>query len=163
MTEKYQMSRRHTRRLIRNQHHINKESVIEKPNELSENLIKCLISIFFELNQASMEREGSATVPKLTLPCMKSKGFMAKTTFNCKTSTFLFNDNTSNLDPYGILPDFDGTVRDFGPYENFVQVTRSSLDIGRISECLPAMRKLRLLNACWVFLHYYTVIITCTQ
>nr|XP_023904756.1 uncharacterized protein LOC112016425 [Quercus suber] len=145
MTEEYQMSRRHTRRLIRNQHHINKESVIEKPNELSEKLIKCLISIFFELNQASMEREGSATVPKLTLPCMKSKGFMAKTTFNCKTSTFLFNYNTSNLDPYGILPDFDGTVRDFGPYENFIQVTRSSLDIGRISECLPAMRKLRFL------------------
>nr|POE45056.1 hypothetical protein CFP56_24988 [Quercus suber] len=143
--EEYQMSRRHTRRLIRNQHHINKESVIEKPNELSEKLIKCLISIFFELNQASMEREGSATVPKLTLPCMKSKGFMAKTTFNCKTSTFLFNYNTSNLDPYGILPDFDGTVRDFGPYENFIQVTRSSLDIGRISECLPAMRKLRFL------------------
>ncbi|KAK4579177.1 hypothetical protein RGQ29_029021 [Quercus rubra] len=141
----YQMSRRHTRRLIRNQHHINKESVIEKPNELSEKLMKCLISIFFELNQASMEREGSATVPKLTLPCMKSKGFMAKTTFNCKTSTFLFSDNTSNLDPYGILPDFDGTVRDFGPYENFIQVTRSSLDIGHISESLPAMRKLRFL------------------
>ncbi|KAK4579176.1 hypothetical protein RGQ29_029021 [Quercus rubra] len=143
--EDYQMSRRHTRRLIRNQHHINKESVIEKPNELSEKLMKCLISIFFELNQASMEREGSATVPKLTLPCMKSKGFMAKTTFNCKTSTFLFSDNTSNLDPYGILPDFDGTVRDFGPYENFIQVTRSSLDIGHISESLPAMRKLRFL------------------
>ncbi|KAF3952443.1 hypothetical protein ACB098_06G158300 [Castanea mollissima] len=143
--EEYQMSRRHTRRLIRNQHHINKESVIEKPNELSEKLVKCLISIFFELNQASMEREGSAAVPKLTLPCMKSKGFMAKTTFNCKTSTFLFNDNTSNLDPYGKLPDFDGLVRDFGPYENFIQVTRSSLDIGRISERLPAMRKLRFL------------------
>ncbi|GMY08506.1 hypothetical protein FCV25MIE_03745 [Fagus crenata] len=139
------MSKRHTRRMIRNQHHINKESVIENPNELSEKLIKCLISIFLELNQASMDREGSAMAPKLTLSCMKSKGFITKTTFNCRTSTFLYNDNSSNLDPYGILPDFDGTVRDVGPYKNFIQITRSSLDTGCLSECLPAMRKLRVL------------------
>ncbi|KAE7996775.1 hypothetical protein FH972_001466 [Carpinus fangiana] len=148
--EECQMSRRHTRRSLNRyhqHHHINKEAAFEKPNELSEKLIKCLIGIFLELNQASMDREGSAVVPKLTLPCMKSKGFIAKTTFNsCRTvPTFLFNDSTSNLDPYGMLPDLDGAVRDVGPYKNFIQITRSSIDIGRFSECSPAMRKLRVL------------------
>ncbi|XP_062156414.1 uncharacterized protein LOC133864177 isoform X2 [Alnus glutinosa] len=144
----YQMLRRHARRMNRYQHHINKEAAFEKPNELSEKLIKCLIGIFLELNRASLDREGSAVVPKLTLPCMKSKGFIAKTTFNsCRTvPTFLFNDSTSNLDPYnGMLADLDGAVRDVGPYKNFIQITRSSIDIGRFSECLPAMRKLRVL------------------
>jgi hypothetical protein len=144
------MSRRHTRRSLNRyhqRHHINKEAAFQKPNELSEKLIKCLIGIFLGLNQASMDREGSAVVPKLTLPCMKSKGFIAKTTFNsCRTvPTFLFNDSTSNLDPYGMLPDLDGAVRDVGPYKNLIQITRSSIDIGRFSECLPAMRKLRLI------------------
>lgn len=132
----------------RYQHHINKEAAFEKPNELSEKLIKCLIGIFLELNRASLDREGSAVVPKLTLPCMKSKGFVAKTTFNsCRAvPTFLFNDSTSNLDPYnGMLADLDGAVRDVGPYKNFLQITRSSIDISRFSECLPAMRKLRLI------------------
>lgn len=136
------------------QHHINyKEAALEKPNELSEKLIKCLIVIFLELNRASLDREGiSAIVPKLTLPCMKSKGFIAKTTFNsCRAvPTFQFNDDsTSNLDPYGMLPDLDGHVRDVGPYKNFIQITRSSIDIGRFTECLPAMRKLRLIICFW--------------
>ncbi|KAF5467314.1 hypothetical protein F2P56_017148 [Juglans regia] len=143
--EEYHMSRRHTRRLSRNQCHINKETGLEKPNELSEKLIKCLISIFLELNHTSVDREGSVIAPKLSLACMKSKGFVAKTTFNCRTPTLLFAGNASNLDPYSVLSDFDGTVRDVGQYKNLIQITRSSLDISRLSECLPAMRRLRVL------------------
>ncbi|KAB1217867.1 hypothetical protein CJ030_MR3G014723 [Morella rubra] len=145
--EEYQLWRKQTSRLNRNQLHVSKESGVEKPNELSEKLIKCLISTFLELNQASLAREGSAMVPKLALSCMKSKSIMAKTSFNCRsrTPTFLFDESTSILDPYGILPDLDGVVRDVGPYKNFVQITRSSLDTGRFAECFPEMRKLRVL------------------
>ena len=118
-----------------------------KPNELSEELLKCLISIFLELNQAttSMDKEGSAIVPKINLSCMNSKGFIGKTQFiNCKSPTFLFNLNSSpNVDPYGILPDLDGSIRDIGPYKNFIQLTSSSLDITRFPECLAGIRKLR--------------------
>uniref|UniRef100_A0A803P1J4 DUF547 domain-containing protein n=1 Tax=Cannabis sativa TaxID=3483 RepID=A0A803P1J4_CANSA len=85
-------------------------SYIMKPNELSEELLKCLISIFVELNQTSVDREGSPIVPKLTLSCMNSKGFIGKTSFNCKPPAFLFNYNSSFSDPYGILPDLD--IRD---------------------------------------------------
>ncbi|KAB2609744.1 hypothetical protein D8674_041955 [Pyrus ussuriensis x Pyrus communis] len=115
-----------------------------KPNELSEELLKCLVSIFLELKQASLDKEGSSVVPKLALSCMNSKGLIPKTSFNCTSSTIFFNDNTSsNADPYCILPDLDGAVRDIGPYKNFIQITRSSFDVSRLSECLNAIEKLR--------------------
>ncbi|KAF7116014.1 hypothetical protein RHSIM_RhsimUnG0041900 [Rhododendron simsii] len=117
---------------------------MEKPNELSEELMKCLIGIFFKLNQASPGSKGSAIATRHHISCINSKGFMSRTSFNCKAPEFSF-DKTSNIDPYGILPDFDGLIRDVGPYKNFFQITRSSLNISQISECIKAMGKLRVL------------------
>nr|GLL20858.1 uncharacterized protein LOC109186754 [Ipomoea trifida] len=116
----------------------------EKPNKLSEELIKCVITIFLKLNKASLEcRGGSSPV----LSCKKSKGFMSKTSLNCAAPTFSFNDYASNLDPYGILVDIgDGSsITEIGSYKNFIQVSRTSLDTRHISECLPEMGKLRIL------------------
>ncbi|XP_024029473.1 uncharacterized protein LOC21394676 [Morus notabilis] len=123
---------------------------IVKPNEISEELLKCLIGIFLELKQTSLDKEGSAppNVPKIALSCMNSKGFTGKTSLiNCKYSpTFLFNYNSSNFDPYGIFPDLEyGSTRDVGPYKNFIHITTSSLDISRFSRCLTGIRKLRVL------------------
>ncbi|KAG5557649.1 hypothetical protein RHGRI_007784 [Rhododendron griersonianum] len=117
---------------------------MEKPNELSEELMNCLIGIFFKLNQASPGSKGSAIASRHHISCINSKGFMSRTSFNCKAPEFSF-DKTSNIDPYGILPDFDGLIRDVGPYKNFFQITRSSLNISQISECIKAMGKLRVL------------------
>lgn len=139
-----EMSRRLSRR-GRIQSVGDNESGILKPNELSEQLLKCLIGIFLELKQTSLDKEGSSSVvPKLTLSCMNSKGFMPKTSFNCKSSA-IFNYNTSHIDPYCILPDIDGAVRDVGPYKNFIQITRNSLDIRRLSDCSNGIEKLRWL------------------
>lgn len=140
-----EISRRFSRRSRNPQGKKDNEIGIQRPNELSEELLKCLICIFLDLNKTSqLDREGSAGVPKLSLSCMNSKGFMAKTSLiSCKSPAFLFNYNTSNIDPYGILPDFDGSSRDVGPYKNLIQITRSSLDISRSSECLTGFGKLR--------------------
>ncbi|XP_048231719.1 uncharacterized protein LOC8261658 isoform X1 [Ricinus communis] len=127
------------------EHHMYKEIKEEKPNGLSEELIKCLIGIFLDLNQVPQNREEStaAIVPKLSLSCMHSKG--SKHSFNCKASMFLFTNNISNLDPYGIMPDLDSTIRDIGPYKNFIQIGRNSLDLRRLSECSAVAGKLRVL------------------
>lgn len=146
--EFHEGSKKHTWK-IQNQCSINKEIIYEKPNALSEELIKCLIGIFLELNQASsQDREGSAVgVPKLGFSSCKaaSKGYIAKTSFNFISPILLFpfNQNTSNIDPYGILPELDGILRDIGPYKTFIQITRHSLDVSQFSECLPAIGKLR--------------------
>lgn len=137
----YEVPRRSSGKIAR-EYPMHIEDAIEKPNELLEELLKCLIGIFLELNRASLDREESETVPRLTLPCMKSTGLMAKTSLNCKEPS---NSNASCLDPYGISSDLDCTTRDVGPYKDFIQITRNSLDIDRFSQCLPAFRKLRFL------------------
>lgn len=139
----YEKPRRHNNRIPK--HHIDRETTNEKPNVLSEELIKCLIGICLDINQAPKDREGSDVAQKLSLSCMNSKSSQAKTSFNCKAPLFAFNRNASNLDPYGILPDLDGSIRDIGPYKDLIQITRSSLDINHFTECLPAARKLRLI------------------
>ncbi|OIT37382.1 PREDICTED: uncharacterized protein LOC109240852 [Nicotiana attenuata] len=125
----------------------------EKPNKLSEEVIKCLISVYLKLNKASLESKGSSTaVVKQSLISSKKpkSSFICKTSLNCTTTaaaaaapTFTFNDYASNLDPYGILLDTDGSQREIGSYKNFIQVSRTSLNTSHISECLPEMGKLR--------------------
>ncbi|CAJ1970901.1 unnamed protein product [Sphenostylis stenocarpa] len=150
----YEVPRRSSGKIAR-EYPIHIEDAIDKPNEMSEELLKCLIGIFLELNKASLHREESETVPRLTLPCMKSAGLMAKASLNSKAPS---NSNVSCLDPYGISSDLDCTARDVGPYKDFIQITRSSLDIDRFSQCLPAFRKLRVLihKLCDVDLSFLT-------
>ncbi|KAL2317229.1 hypothetical protein Fmac_031105 [Flemingia macrophylla] len=153
-SNEYEVPRRSSGKIAR-EYPVLIENPIETPNELSEELLKCLIDIFLELNRASMDREQSETVPRLTLPCMKSTGTMAKASFSCKAPS---NSSASSLDPYGISLDLDCTGRDVGPYKYFIQITRSSLDIDRFSRCLPAFRKLRVLmhKLCDVDLSFLT-------
>ncbi|CAI9273609.1 unnamed protein product [Lactuca saligna] len=123
------------------------DDITNNPNKLSEDLIKCLIGIFLELNQPLMDsEEGPDIVPK-HISCMNSKSFISKTTFNCTCTppTFFFNNNASNLDPYATLLDSDYTIRDIGPYKTFTQITRNTLDHTRISECSIEVGKLRVL------------------
>ncbi|CAI9092388.1 OLC1v1027610C1 [Oldenlandia corymbosa var. corymbosa] len=117
----------------------------DKPNKLSEELIKSLIGIFLELNQATFQMKGSALFPKCNLSYMKPRGLRSKTPFSCRTSPFYWDSDKSNLDPYRILQDVDVTIRDIGPYKDFVQITRNSIDTSHLSECRPALRKLRVL------------------
>ncbi|KAI3470741.1 hypothetical protein Pfo_027404 [Paulownia fortunei] len=136
-------SRCSTSRMVHNRLDIESETV--NPNKFSVELIKCLISIFLKLNQATFKGKGTTNLTKHTLTCMNSKGLVSKATFSCRTPVFPFNHNASHLDPYEILPESDVTIRDVGPYKNFIQITRSTLDTSRLSECLPAMRRLRVL------------------
>ncbi|CAI0411997.1 unnamed protein product [Linum tenue] len=128
----------------------------EKPNELSEELTRCLIGIFLDLNQTSAveETEDSAIVPKHSIISHRtnSKGPKAaiSSSFNCKqpspcVSSPFNGSPSSNIDPYGIMPDEDsGGIRDIGPYKNFIQIGNSSLDISsRFKQTSPAAEKLR--------------------
>ncbi|XP_028792688.1 uncharacterized protein LOC114748455 isoform X2 [Neltuma alba] len=126
---------------------------IQKANALSEELLKCLIGIFLELNDTSWDRkEPDAGAPKLTLSCMKSTGFA------CKTPSFLSDPYVLSTDPYGISSDSDCLARDVGPYKEFIHITSSSLHIDRFSQCLPAFGKLRVLinKLCEVDLNFLT-------
>ncbi|XP_073020196.1 LOW QUALITY PROTEIN: uncharacterized protein [Primulina eburnea] len=122
------------------------ESEIENPTKLSVELVKCLIGIFLNLNKATFRRKGSATnLPKNSVTCVNSKALGSKATFSCSTNVFPFSPNVSHLDPYEVLHEPDFIIRDVGPYKNFIQITKRSVDPSRLSECLPTMRRLRIL------------------
>ncbi|XP_038891096.1 uncharacterized protein LOC120080496 [Benincasa hispida] len=135
----------------RKQSQLEKETCIETPNEISEQLIKCLISIYLDLNQPSNNSQTSPNIPKPGLSCINSKRCIAKTSFSCKAPqlTLSFDYSSSmpnpNPNPYSILLDSEGTVRDIGPYKNFIHITRTSFDIRRLPECSSSIRKLRVL------------------
>lgn len=114
-----------------------------KPNKLSEDLIKCLIGIFLDLNQPFPDSEEGSDISQKQISCMNSKSFISKTSFTCTAPAFFFHNNGSDFDPYSILLDFDGAVRDIGPYKTFTQITRSTLDHTRVSECSIEIGKLR--------------------
>ncbi|XP_051116167.1 uncharacterized protein LOC127241274 [Andrographis paniculata] len=128
------------------------------PNKVSVELIKCLIGIFMKLNEASCKGKGSTNLTKHTVTCMNS-GLVSKAAFSCRTPVFPVNHGVaSHLDPYDILPEPEVSVRDVGAYKNFIQITRSTLDSRRLSECLPAMQRLRGLmqKLSKVNLNYFT-------
>ncbi|KAG7033058.1 hypothetical protein SDJN02_07111, partial [Cucurbita argyrosperma subsp. argyrosperma] len=132
----------------RKQSQLEKETCSETPNELSEQLIKCLIGIYVDLNQPSYSSKTSPNIPKHGLSCISSKRCIAKTSFSCKAPqlTLSFDYTSSNPNPYSILLlDSEGGVRNFGPYKNFIHITRTSFDIGRLPECSTSIRKLRIL------------------
>ncbi|XP_042014095.1 uncharacterized protein LOC121762321 [Salvia splendens] len=124
---------------------IGTESEVVNPNKLSVDLIKCLINIFLKLNLTTFKSKGSTNLSKQTLACMNSKGLVSKATFSCRTPVFPFIDNASHLDPYEILPEPGANIRDIGPYKNFIEITKTTLDTSRFSECLPDVQRLRIL------------------
>ncbi|KAI3850828.1 hypothetical protein MKX03_034871 [Papaver bracteatum] len=120
----------------------------EKPNRISEELIKCLIRIFLRMNRPFPEEldcQESAILPKRVVSCMSTKGLVSKTSFSCKPPAFPLDDRRSMLDPYGVLPDFDRTSRDVGPYKTFIQITRTSFSMNHVSECYQEITNLRVL------------------
>lgn len=137
----------------RKQIQFERETCIETPNELSEQLIKCLIDIYHDLNQSSHNSQTSPNIPKHGLSCINSKRYIAKTSFSCKAPqlTLSFDNSSSspnpnadpNPNPYSILLDSEGSVREIGPYKNFIHITRTSFDIRRLPECSTSIRKLR--------------------
>ncbi|PHT44480.1 hypothetical protein CQW23_13638 [Capsicum baccatum] len=124
----------------------------ETPNKLSEEVLKCLISIYLKLNKASLENQSSSTISTSIAKQSQTCSKKSKSNFICsKTCTssaadapiFALNDYASNLDPYGILLDTNGIQREIGSYKNFIQISTTSLNTCHISECLPQMGKLR--------------------
>ncbi|KAF8075693.1 hypothetical protein N665_1072s0020 [Sinapis alba] len=105
------------------------------PNGVSEDLVKCLMGIYLELNRSSREREGSRTVSKLSLSHLKNASFKRKS---------VYDQNASNLDPYGVV--MGTSFRDIGEYKNFIHITRTSIDVSRLSDCSTSIVNLRVLK-----------------
>ncbi|KAL2926632.1 Dual-specificity RNA methyltransferase RlmN [Bienertia sinuspersici] len=124
-------------RIIRykSNHSIDAAASSDEPNRLSEELLKCLISIFVKLNQTSAENEHVTAANKHTLNCINSKGFSPKNTFSCKARSFIDEISQGS----------ESTEIDYGTYKNFIQITRNSLKAAQLLDSCLETRKLRVL------------------
>ncbi|KAJ0263895.1 hypothetical protein HA466_0023410 [Hirschfeldia incana] len=113
----------------------NKKGQETTPNGVSEDLLKCLMGIYLELNRLSREREGSRTVSKLSLSHLKNASFKRKSAYG---------QNASNLDPYGVV--MGTSLRDIGEYKNFIHITRACIDVSRLYDCSTSLVNLRVLK-----------------
>ncbi|KFK36857.1 hypothetical protein AALP_AA4G180700 [Arabis alpina] len=108
----------------------------DDPNEVSEQLINCLIGIYLELNQVSSKtKEDVTAVSRRPSSCSR------------KSNTYSYYQNEMDLDPYRVLPESSGGItRDIGPYKSFIHIARSSIDVTRFTHyCSPAVPRLSVL------------------
>ncbi|KAG0447613.1 hypothetical protein HPP92_028240 [Vanilla planifolia] len=93
----------------------------DSPNKLSENLIKALICIFHKISVSPVHLGcEKAAATKIHISCMRSKS--------------LIHTQEGNE-----------AARDIGPYKEFIQIMRSTVDMNRIELCFPTIEKLRFL------------------
>ncbi|KAG8492028.1 hypothetical protein CXB51_015662 [Gossypium anomalum] len=95
-----------------------RESGDDGPNKASEDLIRCLSSIFLRMNSIKK------TFPSLSMLGSQETGFR---------------------DPYGICSDYG--KRDIGPYKHLVSISDDSINLNRTSNSLFLFHRLKLLLA----------------
>ncbi|XP_021285211.1 uncharacterized protein LOC110417275 isoform X2 [Herrania umbratica] len=97
----------------------------DEPNKVSEELVKCLSSIF--LRMSSTKRKSTA------------EGFPSISMLGSQESS----EETEFRDPYGTCSNFGR--RDIGPYKNLFSTDASSINPNRTSNSLFLLRRLKLL------------------
>ncbi|XP_074279289.1 uncharacterized protein LOC141604723 isoform X1 [Silene latifolia] len=98
----------------------------ESPNELSENILKCLLSIFSRMNKSRRT--------------LSLESFTSVTTSPSQSA-----GEPELLDPYKICSRF--SERDVGPYKNLYSVDARSINPKRTANCLFLIRRLKILIA----------------
>ncbi|CAM8922027.1 unnamed protein product [Rhodiola kirilowii] len=99
-----------------------KDTIDCSPNKVSEDIIKCLCTIYLRMSTSGM----MASID--SLPSISTQG-------NCPESGF--------RDPYDICSDFGN--RDIGPYKFSFSIDANSLNLNRTSNCLFLLQRLRVL------------------
>nr|CAD1839735.1 unnamed protein product [Ananas comosus var. bracteatus] len=127
---------------------VDREINADTPNKLSEELITLLVNIFRKLNHSPSHFDHEQiNIPKLNISCVSSKSFITRSSTNNKTPMSSSKNRIHAPDYYGVLElaDVDGAATQIGASKRLIHVTRSSLDISRVSLCLPAIKRLRVL------------------
>ncbi|KAA8547203.1 hypothetical protein F0562_003641 [Nyssa sinensis] len=96
------------------------------PNKISEDVLKCLSSIFLRLSTLKDKTVQSETFPSLV--ALASNG-------NCRETEF--------HDPYRICSEFK--KRDIGPYKHLFAIEAGSIDLNRKSNASSLIHRLKIL------------------
>lgn len=107
------------------------------PNKLSEELIRLTVNIFHKLNKTTdaAELEMSST-SKLNISCIGPRSLVPK-------SSAITGAAISTLKNRRMSQGGDGAEKEIGCHKRFVEFTKSSFDVSRISSCLVDIKNLR--------------------
>ncbi|XVF74169.1 hypothetical protein PTKIN_Ptkin13bG0038600 [Pterospermum kingtungense] len=97
------------------------------PNKVSEELVKCLSSIFLRMSSIKM-KSTAESFPSLSM--LRSQ---------------VSSEEAEIWDPYGICSDFGR--RDIGPYKHLFSIDAGSINLNRTSNSLFLLRRLKFLLA----------------
>jgi hypothetical protein len=111
-----------------------------KPNKLSERILKCLVCIFIRLLRSSRVAESAGS--SATGSFRMDSALNVATGGSVVASSKERDTNRGQQDHYGIFGIPDAIVRDVGPYKNLVRFTSSSFDLRGFSSS-PLLTKLR--------------------
>lgn len=100
-------------------------SADDKPNKISEDILRCLFSIFLRMSTLK-SRGTSENLP--SLPSLASHGS---------------GEETELQDPYGICSEFG--KRDIGPYKHLFSIQASSINLNRTANSLFLVHRLKRL------------------
>ncbi|KAL5227011.1 hypothetical protein ABZP36_015276 [Zizania latifolia] len=109
------------------------------PNKLSEELIRLTVTIFHKLNKATdaAELELSGT-SKLNISCIGPRSLVPRSSASNGAAIGSLKNRRASQGG-------DGAAKEIGCHERFVEFTKSSLDVSRISSCLVDIKNLRVL------------------
>uniref|UniRef100_A0A0E0BX33 DUF547 domain-containing protein n=1 Tax=Oryza meridionalis TaxID=40149 RepID=A0A0E0BX33_9ORYZ len=109
------------------------------PNKLSEELIRLTVNIFHKLNKTTDEAElGLSSTSKLNISCIGPRSLVPK-------SSAITGVAISTLKNRRMSQGSDGAEKEIGCHKRFVEFTKSSFDVSRISSCLVDIKNLRIL------------------
>ncbi|KAJ7540191.1 hypothetical protein O6H91_10G004700 [Diphasiastrum complanatum] len=111
------------------------------PNKLSEETMKCLLSIYFTMTRPYpiSDSDALSSLSLSTFSSFSSQSYGSKSSASTKF-TIGMSDEPNMPDPYGVC---DTVPRDIGPYKQFQDITAASFDYGRIPDCASNLRRLR--------------------
>jgi len=111
-------------------------------NKLSEDIVKCLMSIFLKLTRPSLatNKETPSIASRSTFSSVSPKSYGSRSTLNCKIP-MEYSEEIHFKDPYGVCS--ESILRDIGPYKHFHDISAVSFDLGRLPSCASLFRRLR--------------------
>uniref|UniRef100_A0A0D9UWQ6 DUF547 domain-containing protein n=1 Tax=Leersia perrieri TaxID=77586 RepID=A0A0D9UWQ6_9ORYZ len=109
------------------------------PNKLSEELIRLTVNIFHKLNKTTDVAEFDlSSTSKLNISCIAPRNLVPK-------SSAISSAAISSLKNRRMLQGSDEAAKEIGCQKRFIEFTKSSFDVSRISSCLVDIKNLRVL------------------
>ncbi|CAL4965231.1 unnamed protein product [Urochloa decumbens] len=118
---------------------------LNSPNKVSEELVRLMVAIFHKLNKAEGELELGGGAPKLNISCIGPRSLVPRVAVNGAAAAMSpLKNRRAAAKATGHVEEKEAAAAGAGCQQRrFVEFTRASVDVSRISLCLVDIKNLR--------------------